>query len=202
MQQQQQLAQQQLQQMQMQRQAIANAHTASAGNVNSYNGPVSSAASNQGMNTGMSAQGMQYTPQQIAAAAASAGLTSGSQGPSMNAPMNTGNMSNGGMSNPGAGVPIRAYLDQTVIPILADGKYMFHFFSDKVPHPCHILPSSINLSRNVRISEGTPFKSCAILSFLFDSKWSPKAFPAIMEELNVTSKISDGATCKTARPIY
>lgn len=130
MQQQQQLAQQQLQQMQMQRQAIANAHTASAGNVNSYNGPVSSAASNQGMNTGMSAQGMQYTPQQIAAAAASAGLTSGPQGPSMNAPMNTGNMSNGGMSNP-AGVPIRAYLDQTVIPILADGKHIFHFLQTR-----------------------------------------------------------------------
>lgn len=110
--------------MQMQRQAIANAHTASAGNVNvnTFNGSVAGASSSQGMNSAMGSQGMQYTPQQIAAAAASAGLTSGSQGQSMNAPMSTGNMNSAGMNNPGGNVPIRAYLDKTVIPILADGE--------------------------------------------------------------------------------
>jgi len=95
----------------MQRQAIANAHTASGGNVNSFNNP---GPSNQGMNQGLGQQGMQYTPQQLAAAAASAGLTTGSQGQQMN----TGNMNTGG-----GNVPIRAYLDQTVIPILADGEF-------------------------------------------------------------------------------
>ena len=108
---QQQLAQQQLQQMQMQRQAIANAHNPSAGNVNSFNNPGSS---NQGMNQGLGGQGMQYTPQQLAAAAQNAGLTSGNQGQQMN----TGSMNTGG-----GVVPIRAYLDQTVIPILADGEF-------------------------------------------------------------------------------
>jgi hypothetical protein len=49
-------------------------------------------------------------------------LTSGSQGQSMNAPMSTGNMNSAGMNNPGGNVPIRAYLDKTVIPILADGE--------------------------------------------------------------------------------
>ena len=98
--------------MQMQRQAIANAHTASGGNQNSFN---NSGPSNQGMNQQLGGQGMQYTPQQLAAAAASAGLSTGSQGQQQ---MNTGNMNTGG-----GNVPIRAYLDQTVIPILADGEF-------------------------------------------------------------------------------
>lgn len=89
----QQITQQQLQQMQMQRQ-LQNAG-------NSYN-----AAASQGLGQGLGGvggQGMQYTPQQLAAAAAAAsGLTGGGQGQQ--------------------NVPIRAYLDQTVIPILVDGE--------------------------------------------------------------------------------
>ena len=135
----------------MQRQAIANAHTASAGNVNvnNFNNSVGP-SSNPGMGgsgmgqsnmggagmgqssmgqssmggssmgqsnmggagmggSSMGSSGMQYTPQQIAAAAASNPLTPGA--------------SSGGMSN-SQNVPIRSYLDKTVIPILADGKFM------------------------------------------------------------------------------
>lgn len=90
----QQITQQQLQQMQMQRQ-LQNAG-------NSYN-----AAANQGQGLGqglggVGGQGMPYTPQQLAAAAAASGLTSGGQGQQ--------------------NMPIRAYLDKTVIPILVDGE--------------------------------------------------------------------------------
>lgn len=151
--QQQQLAQQQLQQMQMQRQAIANVHTANAGNVNvnSFNnvsggvhrhhgGP--GGPSGQGMSSGMGGQGMQYTPQQIAAAAASAGLTGGSQvpvsGQQMNMNANVNSSMNGG-GGPGAGLPIRTYLDQTVIPILADG--MSELVKERPANPVQFLAS-------------------------------------------------------------
>jgi hypothetical protein len=99
--------QHQMQQMQMQRQAMANPHSGAAGNVNTYSNPPPNA---QAMNQGMGSQNMPYTSQQIAAAAVNAGLTSQSQGQ----PMNTG----------GSNIPIRTYLDQTVIPILADGKFV------------------------------------------------------------------------------
>jgi|EP01083_Nonionella_stella_P069295 protein dpy-30 len=124
---------QQMAALQMQRQAIANAHGNPSGN--QFNAPVQGS---QGMNTqGMSSQGMNsqgmgsqgpmgsqgmYTPAQIAAAAVSAGLTNPSaqqqSAPQMNLNANVGqqprNTGNGG-------VPIRSYLDQTVMPTLADG---------------------------------------------------------------------------------
>ena len=85
---------------------MANAHSAAPGNVNTYNNPP---PTNQAMNQGIGGQSMPYTSQQIAAAAVNAGLTSQPQGQ----PMSAG----------GGNIPIRTYLDQTVIPILADGKF-------------------------------------------------------------------------------
>lgn len=100
--QQQQLAE--LQQMQMQRQAIANAHS------NATAGYPSVAAPPPANSVVSSSAIPQYTPQQIAAAAATAGLT--------NAPPNSSNVQPGQQGNPSN---IRAYLDQTVVPILLDG---------------------------------------------------------------------------------
>lgn len=89
-------------------------------NHGSSNQGMSHGSSNQGMNQGLGGQGMQYSPQQLAAAAANAGLSGGNQGQQMN----TGNMNTGG-----GNVPIRAYLDQTVIPILADGEFCASYLS-------------------------------------------------------------------------
>ena len=103
-QQQQQLAaQQQLQQIQMQRQAIASGHTPNQ-QVSSY--PPSGAP--------VPGSGMpQYTPQQIATAAASAGLTSVSGlGPQVS------------QQKVQPGPSIRAYLDSTVIPVLLEGNFL------------------------------------------------------------------------------
>ncbi len=98
-QQQQQLAE--LQQMQMQRQAIANAHS----NATGYGGTSTSA--------GVPSSSMPpYTSQQIAAAAASAGLTG--------AAPSCANVTGANQSANSAN--IRTYLDQTVVPILLDGK--------------------------------------------------------------------------------
>ena len=100
LQQQQQLAE--LQQMQMQRQAIANAHS----NASGYAGAPT--------NAGVPSSSMpSYTSQQIAAAAASAGLT----GPTSSG---AGSVSSGNQAANSAN--IRTYLDQTVVPILLDGK--------------------------------------------------------------------------------
>ena len=104
LQQQQQFAE--LQQMQLQRQAIANAHSNATAGYTSVAGPPTA-------NSVVSSSALpQYTPQQIAAAAATAGLT--------NAPPNSSNVQPGNQQgNPSN---IRAYLDQTVVPILLDGK--------------------------------------------------------------------------------
>lgn len=94
--------QQQIHQMQMQRQAIANVHSsASAG----YSSVPGAPPSNSGV--------PQYTPQQLAAAAANAGLTNTASSSSSNVP--SGNQSVNSQN-------IRAYLDQTVVPILLDGE--------------------------------------------------------------------------------
>lgn len=110
-QQQQQLAaQQQLQQMQMQRQAIANAHTPNPP-VSSYP-PSGAPVSASGMPT--------YTPQQIATAAASAGLTNvGGLGPQVS------------QQKVQQGASIRAYLDSTVIPVLLEGTFYWQIRNRK-----------------------------------------------------------------------
>mmetsp|Transcript_5687 Transcript_5687/g.10783 ORF Transcript_5687/g.10783 Transcript_5687/m.10783 type:complete len:137 (-) Transcript_5687:823-1233(-) len=114
--------QHQMQQMQMQRQAMANPHSATPGNVNPYsNAPPTS----QGMNQGMGGQNTPYSSQQIAAAAVNAGLTTPSQGQ----PMNAG----------GSNIPIRTYLDQTVIPILADG--LSELVKERPQNPVQFLAS-------------------------------------------------------------
>lgn len=121
---------QQMQQMQRQA-AMANAHSANAPNAYS-NPPPNSQGMNPGMGgqgmggQGMGGQGMQYTSQQIAAAAVNAGLTNQPQGPP---PMNTG----------GGTIPIRTYLDQTVIPILADG--LSELVKERPPNPVQFLAS-------------------------------------------------------------
>mmetsp|Transcript_2611 Transcript_2611/g.3152 ORF Transcript_2611/g.3152 Transcript_2611/m.3152 type:complete len:140 (-) Transcript_2611:235-654(-) len=101
LQQQQQLAE--LQQMQMQRQAIANVHSSATAGYSSVTGapPSSSGVPSSSI--------PQYTTQQIAAAAASAGLGNASSNNSQS------------VSQPGGSSNIRAYLDSTVVPILLDG---------------------------------------------------------------------------------
>jgi len=95
-----------LQQMQMQRQAIANAHSGGA-SAYTTGAPSNAAVPPNGI--------PQYTPQQIAAAAATAGLTGGPSGP--------GGVQSSNQTGSATGVPIRAYLDKTVIPILLDGTF-------------------------------------------------------------------------------
>lgn len=146
--------------MQIQRQAIANAHTANGGT--SFNNPGGS--STGGMGQGMGTGGMaQYTPQQIAAAAASAGLGPGQsmgsnvtpqqmgqgmnsqqqqmgQGMSSQQQQQMGNMSSMNPNlNSTSNLPIRAYLDQTVIPILADG--MSELVKERPSNPVQFLAS-------------------------------------------------------------
>jgi hypothetical protein len=97
-----------LQQMQMQRQAIANAHSQGNGGYSSVPGQPPS-------NPGVPPSAMpQYTPQQIAAAAATAGMGNSSSG---NPNVQQGNQPVGSSN-------IRAYLDQTVVPILLDGTFL------------------------------------------------------------------------------
>lgn len=111
--------QQQLQQMQMQRQAIANVH--SSANGGGYTTVANAPTSNPALS--------QYSAQQLAAAAASAGLSS-------NAP----NSVNGPQGNQSVSSPnIRAYLDQTVVPILLDGKWCDRLCSiNNYYNYCHV----------------------------------------------------------------
>jgi hypothetical protein len=146
-----------MQQMQMQRQAMANPHSASAGNVNTYSNPPPNA---QAMNQGMGGQSMPYTSQQIAAAAVNAGLSTQSQGQ----PMNAG----------GSNIPIRTYLDQTVIPILADGKFVF--FLSVCRTFCFFIfrnrTTDYNIffiNRIVRACQGASTEPSTVSCVLFDS---------------------------------
>mmetsp|Transcript_297 Transcript_297/g.404 ORF Transcript_297/g.404 Transcript_297/m.404 type:complete len:141 (+) Transcript_297:71-493(+) len=111
-----------LQQMQMQRQAIANAHSGGA-SAYTTGAPSNAAVPPNGI--------PQYTPQQIAAAAATAGLTGGPSGP--------GGVQSSNQTGSATGVPIRAYLDKTVIPILLDG--MSELVKERPSNPVQWLAS-------------------------------------------------------------